>query len=126
MYRLIKITLDGLAKSHIQFSAIPREAVDQITDSDALAVYMYLMSKPPNWDVREPDICEKRGLTQERLIAAMLILKKLGYIANDPYNPGILRISMVSTMRLQGMPAKYFDRWQAKPKTPPTGDDAPF
>jgi len=51
-----KATPTILRKTDIDYDIIPRKTINSITNPDALAIWVYLISRPPNWTVRKTDI----------------------------------------------------------------------
>lgn len=71
--------LDGARLRHdkVPFEIIPRALAQAITNPDALAIWIYLVTKPTNWIVRKTEIMEHFGISRYRYADAMKLLKDM-------------------------------------------------
>lgn len=67
-------------KPEAPFEVIDRASLQQIANPLALAVWVYLRSKPENWEVREADITEHFGIGRDRYRASIRYLTQCGAI----------------------------------------------
>ena len=76
-----KETSSRLVKFGYNFESVPRQIVEQITNPDALAYYVYLLTRPDNWVVRRNHLREHfNGLSLARHNAAMRVLRGMGLV----------------------------------------------
>lgn len=64
---------------HTSWDAVSRDSVNDITDANALALWVYLITKPEDWIPRESQIREHFGWGHDRYRKAMTYLKENGY-----------------------------------------------
>ena len=71
--------LDGARLRHdkVPFEIIPRALAQAITNPDALAIWIYLVTKPTNWIVRKTEIMQHFGISRYRYADAMKLLKDM-------------------------------------------------
>ena len=69
-----------LRKTRVPYEIIPRATVDAIQSAEALAIWVYLITKPEDWVARKSDIMGKLKLGADRYGKAIAELKELGLI----------------------------------------------
>jgi hypothetical protein len=69
--------LDGARLRHdrVPFEIVPRDVIQSIPNPDALAIWVYLLTKPTNWVVRKTEIMEHFSIGRDRYAAAMRYLR---------------------------------------------------
>jgi len=74
--------IDGqyLRKTKIPYEIIPRATVNVIENPDALAIWLYLITRPENWVVRKVDLMERFSLGQTRYSRARKELVNKGLL----------------------------------------------
>lgn len=65
-------------QSIMPFELIDRETIQSIKNPISLAIWVYLQSKPDNWDVSEIEIRKNFNIGKERYSIAMKELRDLG------------------------------------------------
>ena len=76
-----------LQKAECAYEPLPRNTIQAITDPTALAVWVYLMSKPSGWIVRGKDIEKHFGFGRDKRLKAVKALESLGlYIVSPAYD----------------------------------------
>ncbi len=69
-----------LRQTGIDYEIVPRESVNKIQNCEAMAVWLYLITRPANWTVRRTDLMKRFGWGRQRYTKAMNELKGLGLI----------------------------------------------
>ena len=64
----------------LHYTAITNEVMAKIETPDAMAVWVYLLSKSSDWIPREADIMARWGFGRERYLKAMKHLRQLGLV----------------------------------------------
>jgi len=74
--------LDGAKLRHdkVPFEIIPRDVAQAITNPDALAIWVYLITKPTNWVVRKAEIMDHFSIGRDRYADSMKMLKEMGLV----------------------------------------------
>lgn len=74
------MSIQKLAKHQgdIPYSMMSRDVIQEITNPDALAIWVFLQSKPDNWNVQETQIRNHFDLGRTRYMKAMRQLRELG------------------------------------------------
>jgi len=74
--------IDGsiLRKTKIPYEIIPRQTVELIRNPDALAIWLYLMTRPQDWVIRKTDIMRRFSLGEMRYSTARKELDNLGLL----------------------------------------------
>lgn len=76
-----KETSSRLVRFGYNFESVPRQIVEQLTNPDALAYYVYLLTRPDNWVVRRNHLREHfNSLSLARHNAAMRMLREIGLV----------------------------------------------
>jgi len=75
-----KADFEILRKNRVPFEIIPRDVAQSISNPDALAIWVYLLTKPDNWIVRKEEIKTHFSLGRDRYSAAMKELRRLGLL----------------------------------------------
>jgi len=75
-----KATSATLRKTGIQYEIVPRATVDSIKGCEALALWLYLITRPQNWVIRKTDIKNRFDWGRDRYTKAMTELKSLGLV----------------------------------------------
>ncbi len=60
------------------FEIIDRNTIQEITNSAALAIWVYLQSKPEDWSVSEKEILSHFDFGRDRYLSAMRYLRDIG------------------------------------------------
>jgi len=66
----------------IPFTQVPNDVIQNLGDATAIAIYVYLLSKPENWTVRKKDIMESLGIGEYKYRAGRKILSDAGLWTN--------------------------------------------
>lgn len=69
-----------LRKTGVDYEIVPRKTVQSINNTDALAVWVYLLTKPANWVVRRTEIRAHFSLSKERTASAIRYLVEDGLL----------------------------------------------
>ena len=67
-------------QNKIPYEMISREVVQSLSNPDALAIWVYLMAKPPTWIVRREDIRSHFSIGRDRYSKAMSELNEAGLV----------------------------------------------
>lgn len=125
-------------KPETPFEVIDRASLQQIASPIALAVWVYLRSKPENWEVREADITEHFGIGRDRYRASIRYLTQCGAIEDKRIKDNAGRIigrqyvvnySVTRAPEKPNTRANQEGRAPEKPvrrKTPSDGKSAPL
>jgi hypothetical protein len=62
------------------FAVLPQDSLDAIRQSDAIAMWAYLMSRPEHWVVRPAQVKERLGIGQDRYAKAARHLREVGLL----------------------------------------------
>jgi len=73
---IIKLTPTDFKNKSISFTVLQTEVIVRLKNSDAIAIWAYLCSKPNDWIVRKTDILDTFGIGETRYSRAMKILIK--------------------------------------------------
>ena len=84
-----------LRKNRVPYEIVPRSTVQRITNPDALAIWIYLLTKPDNWTVRKAEIKTHFSIGEDRYGAAMRHLREAGLVVSASVSDG-------KTGKLQG------------------------
>jgi len=80
-----KLTAKRCIDSGWGYEVTVRDCAQAICHTTALAIYTYLLSKPPDWIIREAEILDHfQDLGRDRYRAGMRYLKSKGYIWKRP------------------------------------------
>jgi hypothetical protein len=71
---------EQFVKEQLPYDIISRQVVQSIKRPDALAIWVYLQSMPPDWCVRRTQIREHFGIGRDRYDSAMKELRGLGLV----------------------------------------------
>lgn len=71
-------TIMKLKKADCPYESLPRETIQAIRNPVALAIWVYLMSKPTDWEVRGVDIEKHFGFGRDKRLKAIKELERLG------------------------------------------------
>lgn len=71
---------EQFVKEQLPYDIISRQVVQSIKRPDALAIWIYLQSMPPDWCVRRAQIREHFGIGRDRYDSAMKELRGLGLV----------------------------------------------
>lgn len=69
-----------LIRSGLFFTTLPNKSIDMIQDPVALAIWVHLTSKPPNWIIHKSELMKRFGLGIDRYTKAMRELRELGLV----------------------------------------------
>ena len=61
----------SLTISHGGFTTVINETIVEITDVTALGIYIYLVTKPPGWEVNVKHIMNHFGIGRQKAYAAL-------------------------------------------------------
>lgn len=67
-------------QNKIPYEMISREVAQSLSNPDALAIWVYLMAKPPTWIVRREDIRSHFSIGRDRYSKAMSELNEAGLV----------------------------------------------
>jgi hypothetical protein len=76
-----KTSASRLRKDARPYTTLPNKTVDAIKDTDALAIWVYLQSKPEGWIVRSTDIQRHFGIGRDRYRKSMRYLSCMGIVS---------------------------------------------
>lgn len=65
------------------FAVTNEMAQDRQLSSEALSVAVYLLSKPPDWEIRNSDLSERFDWGRNKTIQVLRELKQCGYMSHD-------------------------------------------
>lgn len=71
---------ERFAQEKLPFEIVSRDVVQRIESPDALALWVYLLTLPPNWVPRREQLRERWGLGRGRYGKAMQELRELGLV----------------------------------------------
>ena len=83
-----KVDGEMLRKNRVAYEVVPRDVVQQVKNPDALAIWIYLLTKPDNWVVRRTDIRRHFGLGMDRYSNAMRELREMGLVVSAAISDG--------------------------------------
>lgn len=75
--KAIPTTLHNQSRAYV---VVPSDQLARIGNSDAVAIWSYLLDKPQNWIPRRSDIMDRFGLGRHRYDKAIAELKQLGLV----------------------------------------------
>lgn len=64
----------------LPYTTVVNDTITLITDQGALAIYVYLQTKPSNWIIRAKDIQKHFGIGRDKYRSGMRFLKEIGLI----------------------------------------------
>lgn len=77
---IVKNTPNILKHSKLPFTTILNKTIEAIRDPAALGIYVYLASKPGDWDISETNLQNRFGKCRDFIRARISELKRLGLI----------------------------------------------
>jgi hypothetical protein len=83
---------ERFVQEKVPFEMVSREVIQTINLPEALAIWVYLQSLPPNWIPRREQIRERFNLGRDRYGVAMKELKDLGLVWDATVRDGQGRI----------------------------------
>jgi hypothetical protein len=75
-----KHTADQFIKDDVHYDIISREAIQAVHSTDALAIWVYLQSKPETWVPRPSEIQKHFGIGRQRYLNGMKHLREAGLV----------------------------------------------
>ena len=72
------MSIQKLKKAENPYEPIDRDAIQAIKNPVALAIWVYLLSKPNNWNVNKEELKKHFNIGQDRLLKAFKELRELG------------------------------------------------
>jgi hypothetical protein len=90
----------------LHYTAITNEVLAKIETPDAMAVWVYLLSKSSDWIPRESDIMARWGFGRDRYLKAMKHLRQLGLVWTHTERDGGGRI-VDTVLNVGSMPLEW-------------------
>ncbi|MEM1143978.1 MAG: hypothetical protein AAGI88_15470 [Pseudomonadota bacterium] len=73
---IIKARADELYDEQRPYITLPCESLARLRNPDAIAIWVYLLDKPPDWKIRDKEVRERLNIGRPRYRAAMAALKE--------------------------------------------------
>ena len=123
---IVKNTPHYLKHSHSSFTTVLNKTIELISDPAALGIYLYLSSKPDNWEISPTNLKNRFKKGGDFIRFRMAELKKLGLlksvaIKNDKGQ--VIRWETVLYNEPQSLDTKPKDEKNHNVENPPSGND---
>lgn len=123
---IVKNTPHYLKHSGSFFTTILNKTIEAITDPAALGIYLYLASKPDDWQISETNLKNRFNRGGDFIRVRLAELKRLGLLKSVAIKNAkgqVTRWETVLYNEIQPVEAKTTDRKNHNTENPPSGEN---